>query len=81
MAAPAERSVGAEYVFDRAAGQLLAQVYRILVPERRGRTSDRRDHDDSGHLRPGLGGTPEGGADDRLPDRRVPDQAARAVGA
>ena len=37
MAAPAERSVGAEYVFDRAADQLLAQVYRILVPERRGR--------------------------------------------
>ena len=41
MAAPAERAVAGEYVFDRAGEQLLAQVYRILVPERRGRVNDR----------------------------------------
>ena len=36
-------------------------------------TQQRRGHDDRSHLRPGVGGTPEGGADDRLPDRRVPE--------
>jgi hypothetical protein len=80
MAAPAERQVDAEFVFDRADDQLLAHVYRLLVPERRGRVSDRRDHDDSCHLCPGVGGTPEGGADDRIADRRVPP-GGRAVGA
>ena len=71
MVAPAERSVAAEFVFDRAGDQLLAQVYRILVPERRGRTSDRRDHDHRSHLRPGVGSSPEGGADDRIADPRM----------
>ena len=36
MAGPAERQVCAGYVFDRAGEQLLASVYKILVPERRG---------------------------------------------
>jgi hypothetical protein len=39
IAAPAERRVTAEYVFDRASDHLLAHAYRILVPERRERVS------------------------------------------
>lgn len=35
-----------EYVFDRAGDQALAQAYRMLVPERRARTVQRRDDDD-----------------------------------
>jgi hypothetical protein len=42
----AERQVGAEFVFDRAGEQALAHAYRVLVPERRGRTVQRRDSDD-----------------------------------
>jgi hypothetical protein len=79
MAAPAERLVAAEFVFDRAGDQLLAHAYRILVPERRGRVRDRSDHDHSSDLRPGVGESPEGGADDRLADRLKP-LGGRAVG-
>jgi hypothetical protein len=46
MAAPAERSVDTEFVFDRVADQLLVQAYRILVPERRARTSQSKETTD-----------------------------------
>lgn len=42
----AERQVSVEFVFDRSADQLVAQAYRMLVPERRARTADRRDGDE-----------------------------------
>jgi hypothetical protein len=42
----AERQVSAEFVFDRAGEQALAHAYRVLVPERRARTLQRRDSDD-----------------------------------
>ncbi len=38
MAAPAERAVAVECVFDRAGEALVAQAYRVLVPERWGRS-------------------------------------------
>jgi hypothetical protein len=41
--ATAERRVDTEFVFDRAADQLLVQAYRILVPERRARTSQSKE--------------------------------------
>ena len=46
MAAPAERLVDTEFVFDRVADQLLVQAYRILVPERRARTSQSKETTD-----------------------------------
>ena len=42
----AERSVCVEFVFDRTSAQALAQVYRMLVPERRARAAGRRENDD-----------------------------------
>jgi hypothetical protein len=42
----AERQVSVEFVFDRSADRELAQAYRMLVPERRARTVQRRDGDD-----------------------------------
>jgi hypothetical protein len=45
-AAMTERLVSVEFVFDRVAEQTLAQAYRILVPERRARTSQTKDSDD-----------------------------------
>jgi hypothetical protein len=53
MTGPAERAVAAEYVFDRAGEQLLAQAYRVLVPEKQ--AQKRRDHDDEDQLRTGSG--------------------------
>lgn len=44
MAAPAERRVETELVFDRVADQLLVQAYRVLVPERRARTSQSKEN-------------------------------------
>ena len=44
MAAPAERRIEAELVFDRVADQLLVQAYRVLVPERRARTSQNKEN-------------------------------------
>jgi hypothetical protein len=56
----AERKVSAEFVFDRASEQTLAQAYRILVPERRARTVQRRDvHDHDQTSTAGLGGARE----------------------
>ncbi len=78
--AVAERRVDVEFVFDRTGDTALAQGYRILVPERRGRRSNRSDHDDCSYLRLSVFGPPERGADDRVPDRRV-DRGGRAVGA
>lgn len=46
MAAPAERRVYVEFVFDRAGDQLLAQAYRMLVPEHRARMRQRREGDE-----------------------------------
>jgi hypothetical protein len=52
----AERTVSAEFVFDRGSEQTLAQAYRILVPERRARTVQRRDvHDHDQTSTAGLG--------------------------
>jgi hypothetical protein len=45
--AMAERLVSAEFVFDRAGEQALAHAYRALVPERRARTVQGKDSDDS----------------------------------
>jgi len=45
-----ERQVSVEFVFDRVADQALAQAYRMLVPERRARTAQRRDGDDHGQV-------------------------------
>lgn len=42
----AERTVSVEFVFDRTGAQTLAQVYRMLVPERRARSAARRYTDD-----------------------------------
>jgi len=61
--AVAERQVSVEFVFDRAGDQALAQAYRVLVPERRARTMQRRHGDehstapraDEGEHRPALG--------------------------
>ncbi len=58
-----ERRVSVEFVFDRAGDQVLAHAYRVLVPERRSRTTHRRDVDepsqaaavDEGEQRPALG--------------------------
>ena len=41
-----EHQVSTEFVFDRASGQALAHAYRVLVPERRARSAQRRDDDD-----------------------------------
>jgi hypothetical protein len=57
--AVAERWVDVEFVFDRTGDTALAQAYRILVPERRGRRSNRSDHDDCSYLRPSVFGPPE----------------------
>ena len=46
--AVAERQVSVEFVFDRAGDRALAQVYRMLVPERRARTVQRRESDERG---------------------------------
>jgi hypothetical protein len=46
VAVVAERRVSVEFVFDRTSAQALAQVYRMLVPERRARAAGRRDGDD-----------------------------------
>ena len=46
----AERQVSAEFVFDRAGEQALAHAYRVLVPERRARTLQRRDSDDHSQM-------------------------------
>jgi len=46
VAVVAERTVSVEFVFDRTSAQALAQVYRMLVPERRARAAGRRDTDD-----------------------------------
>jgi len=54
MTGPAERAVTTEYVFDRAGEQLLAQVYRVLVPEKR--ALQRRIHDDHDEARRSAGG-------------------------
>jgi hypothetical protein len=42
-----ERQVSLEFVFDRTGAQALASAYRVLVPERRARTAQRRDDDHS----------------------------------
>jgi len=42
----AEHQVSAEFVFDRAGDQALVHAYRVLVPERRARSVQRRDSDD-----------------------------------
>ena len=42
----AEHQVSTEFVFDRAGEQALAHAYRVLVPERRARSAQRRDDDD-----------------------------------
>jgi len=44
----AEREVCTEFVFERTAEALLAQAYRILVPERRGRSRHKSDLNTSG---------------------------------
>jgi hypothetical protein len=46
VTAVAERRVSVEFVFDRAGDQLLAHAYRVLVPERRSRTTQGRDVDE-----------------------------------
>jgi hypothetical protein len=61
--AVAERRVSVEFVFDRAGDQMLAHAYRVLVPERRNRTTHGRNVDerskaspvDEGEQRPALG--------------------------
>ena len=45
--AVAERQVSVEFVFERSGEQALASAYRVLVPERRARTAQRRDDDHS----------------------------------
>jgi hypothetical protein len=57
----ADRQVSVEFVFDRAGERGLAQAYRVLVPQRRGRTTNRRDADERSEAprdreqRPALG--------------------------
>jgi hypothetical protein len=45
--AVAERQVSLEFVFDRTGEQALTSAYRVLVPERRARTAQRRDDEQS----------------------------------
>ena len=42
-----KRKVSVEFVFDRSADQALARAYRVLVPERRARTMQRKSDDHS----------------------------------
>ncbi len=46
MAAPAERQVAGEFVFDRSGEQGLVQAYRILLPQRQARTSQSKETHD-----------------------------------
>jgi hypothetical protein len=60
VAVVAERTVSVEFVFDRTGAQALAQVYRMLVPERRARAAGRRDSDDGTQGAEQLGGVEPG---------------------
>ena len=42
-----KRKVSVEFVFDRSADQALRRAYRVLVPERRARTMQRKSDDHS----------------------------------
>ena len=76
----AERDVIVEFVFDRIGPRAVANAYRILVPERRGRRERRSDDEHSSDLRPGVVGSAEGGPDDRFADGGTA-RGGRALGA
>ena len=67
-----QRQIRSRYSYDRLATQKLCQAYRILVPFPSDHDSLRISRsvtdEDSSHLRAGVDGQTEGGADHRQPD-------------